>query len=192
MVKQLQWHDLFSVGVKLIDNQHKKLFAIINELINATENKQQHKVIKKILAEIIAYTEYHFSSEEKFFKIHPDYEHHCSTHKNFVRQAVDLAERYPGLDLIIGHCGATDFWNDVVDAGKGAPNVYLESSLARPFQFNRYLEEVGYQRGIMGSFVPINDLVFEWEQMRGELPSEHVADVCGGNLLGLLEKRGAL
>jgi uncharacterized protein len=107
-------------------------------------------------------------------------------------QVVDLADRYPELDLIIGHCGATDFWNDVVDAGKAAPNAYLESSLARPFQFNSYLEKVGYRKGIMGSSVPTNDLVFEWEQMRGELPAEHMADVCGGNLLGLLEKRGAL
>lgn len=107
-------------------------------------------------------------------------------------QVVDLAERYPGLDLIIGHCGATDFWNDMLSAGKAAPNLFLESSLARPFQFNRYLEEVGYQKGIMGSFVPINDLVFEWEQMRGVLPLEYAADVCGGNLHGLLAERGAL
>jgi len=107
-------------------------------------------------------------------------------------QVVDLAERYPSLDLIIGHCGATDFWNDMAEAGKAAPNVYLESSLARPFQFNRYLEGVGYQKGIMGSYAPLNELAFEWEQMRSVLPPEAAADVCGGNLLRLLEKRGAL
>ena len=107
-------------------------------------------------------------------------------------QVVDLAERYPGMDLIIGHCGATDFWNDVVEAGRAASNIFLESSLARPFQFNRYLNEVGYGKGIMGSYAPVNDLVFEWEQIRGVLPPENAADVCGNNLLGLLEKRGAL
>ena len=107
-------------------------------------------------------------------------------------QIVDLAGRHPGLDLIVGHCGATDFWNDVVEATKAAPSVYLEASLARPFQFAGYLGEVGYERGIMGSSVPLNDLVSEWEQMREALPAERVDEVCGGNLRRLLEKRGPL
>lgn len=107
-------------------------------------------------------------------------------------QVVDVAERYPGLDLIMGHCGATDFWNDVVEACRAAPNVYLESSLARPFLFNSYLEKVGHRKGIMGSFAPINDLVFEWEQMLDALPPDQVDEVCGGNLGRLLGKRGEL
>ncbi len=107
-------------------------------------------------------------------------------------QVVDLADRYPSVDFIIGHCGATDFWNDMVEAGKASDRVYLESSLARPFVFTRYLEEVGGHKGIMGSFAPINALTFEWEQMYSVLPEVMWPDVCGGNLLRLLEKRGTL
>ena len=107
-------------------------------------------------------------------------------------QVVDLAERYPKLDLIMGHCGATDFWNDVVEACRAVPNVYLESSLARPFLFNAYLEQVGHRKGVMGSFAPINELVFEWEQMEDALPPGQVDDVCGDNLGRLLGKRGQL
>lgn len=107
-------------------------------------------------------------------------------------QVVDLAERYPSADFLIGHCGATDFWNDVVEASKAADNVYLESSLARPFLFAGYLKEVGMGKGIMGSFAPLNELTFEWEQMRRALPPEEWTDVYGGNLARLLEKRGAL
>jgi predicted TIM-barrel fold metal-dependent hydrolase len=107
-------------------------------------------------------------------------------------QVVDLAERFEGLDAIIGHCGATDFWNDVIEAAQASDRVYLESSLARPFQFSRYLEAAGQQKGIMGSFAPINEFRFEWGQMRGELPERMWDDVLGGNLQRLLEKRGAL
>jgi predicted TIM-barrel fold metal-dependent hydrolase len=105
---------------------------------------------------------------------------------------VNLADRYSEVDFIMGHCGATDFWNDVIEAGKAAPNVYLESSFSRPFLFVRYLEEVGIEKGIMGSFAPLNDLRFEWEQMRLSLPPEAVEPVCGGNMRRLLEKGGAL
>lgn len=107
-------------------------------------------------------------------------------------QIVDLAERFPNLDIILGHSGATDFWNDVPDAVMAAQNVFLEASLARPFNFKIHLEKVGYEKGIMGSYAPLNDLEFEWEQMRKTLLSESHDAVLGGNLLRLFEKRGPL
>ena len=107
-------------------------------------------------------------------------------------QVVDLADRFPGLDVIIGHCGATDFWNDLVGAANSSDQVYFESSLARPFSFSRYVEQVGDQKGIMGSFAPINGLAFEWEQMRKVLKADVMEDVCGNNLRRLLERRGDL
>jgi uncharacterized protein len=107
-------------------------------------------------------------------------------------QVVDLADRFDGLDLIIGHCGATDFWNDMAGAGQASDRVYFESSLARPFLFTKYLEAAGQHKGIMGSFAPNNELTFEWSQMRGELPDGMQEDVLGGTLQRLLERRGAL
>lgn len=107
-------------------------------------------------------------------------------------QVVDLADRFTKVDFIMGHCGATDFWNDVVTSGKAAGNIYLESSLARPFNFSNYLQELDKKKGIMGSFAPHNDLRFEWEQMRNILPSPEWDEIYGDNLLHLLEKRGAL
>lgn len=107
-------------------------------------------------------------------------------------QIVDLAEQYPSFDFIMGHCGASDFWNDVINAGGQCNNLYLESSLARPFHFARYMENLGKGKGIMGSWAPINSLKFEWEQMRKFIPAEVFEDISGRNLARLLEKRGAL
>ena len=64
--------------------------------------------------------------------------------------------------------------------------------MARPFLFNGYIAQVGAHKGIMGSYAPINDLVFEWERIGEELPPEAAPAVGGDNLLGLLRKRGAL
>ena len=107
-------------------------------------------------------------------------------------QVAGLARRFPGADFIMGHCGATDFWNDVVVAARTADNCYLEASLAIPFVFAEYVQQLSEAKGLMGSFAPINDLVFEWEQMRMSLPPEKFAGLYGGNLVRLLEKRGAL
>jgi len=107
-------------------------------------------------------------------------------------QLVDLAEHFPQLDLIMGHSGSTDLWFDVLDAAEAAPNINLESSLARPFSFPERIKVLGNHRTIMGSFAPINKLGFEWEQMRLALTPEAVEPVLGGNLRRLLEKRGEL
>jgi predicted TIM-barrel fold metal-dependent hydrolase len=107
-------------------------------------------------------------------------------------QVVDLAERYTFLDFIMGHCGATDFWPDVIPAATAARNIYLESSLSRPFQFATYARTLGKHRCIMGSYAPLNELVMEWEHMRRHLPPAEWGDIYGGTLLRLLQKGGAI
>ncbi|MGI8746392.1 MAG: amidohydrolase family protein [Bryobacteraceae bacterium] len=107
-------------------------------------------------------------------------------------QIVDLAELFPSLDLIMGHCGATDFWNDVADAAVAAPNIYLESSLARPFHFARYMATAGKHKGIIGSWAPLNKLEFEWRQMRKFLTADVFAESSGANLARIFGKRAAL
>lgn len=89
-------------------------------------------------------------------------------------QLAHLAARYPDLSFIMGHSGATDFWNDVADAAMSAPNLYLESSFARPFIMKSHLEKVGFERGLMGSGAPRNDLAYEWSQAREVIaPGQH-------------------
>ena len=108
-------------------------------------------------------------------------------------QLVDCALRFPGCTFIMGHAGATDFWNDVPHAGSIARNIYIEGSFARPFSFMNHLNAVGVDRGIMGSSAPRNSLVFEWEQYRRYMPPETYGPVFGdtlAKLLGLKEDKG--
>jgi predicted TIM-barrel fold metal-dependent hydrolase len=102
-------------------------------------------------------------------------------------QLMSVAERYPSLPFIMGHSGATDFWNDVPSAASAAPNIYLESSFARPFTFKGHLDKAGGHRGIAGSGAPRNDLEFEWAQLRMVFPPPGHADLYGGTIAGLLD-----
>ena len=102
-----------------------------------------------------------------------------------------LAQQFPGADWIIGHAGATDFWNDVAEAVKMNRNIYIESSFSRPFLFKNHCKLAGFDRGIMGSGASINPLVFEWNQMRNELPEKQYSNIYGSNLEELLKKRGS-
>lgn len=86
-MKKIQWHDSFSVGIKKIDNQHKKLFSLLNELIVASETGQEAEVLDRVLNDLVSYTDYHFKTEEPFFKIHPQQEKHVSIHRGFIEKA---------------------------------------------------------------------------------------------------------
>ena len=101
-------------------------------------------------------------------------------------QLADLAEAFPNLNFIMGHCGSTDYWTDVRVVMTSSDNIYLDSSLARPAAFRGYVDAVGVDRSIMSSFAPINDLVFEWDQMRLEAPPDEFAEIYGQTLLTLL------
>lgn len=66
------WNDRFSLGIKTIDEQHKKLFDLIErtqELIqDAEDGIDCYDEIVSVLNQLADYTVYHFEYEEKEMK----------------------------------------------------------------------------------------------------------------------------
>lgn len=60
-----EWDDEFSVGSEKMDGHHKKLFAIINQMHNQMKIGAAEDSIKKSIDELIDYTVFHFTEEEK-------------------------------------------------------------------------------------------------------------------------------
>lgn len=63
-----EWSKDFSVGIDKIDEQHKKLFNLINRLNSCIGQKESDECAERILNEIVDYTNYHFDYEEKFLE----------------------------------------------------------------------------------------------------------------------------
>ena len=76
----IKWHDSFNVGIKIVDQHHQKLFVLVNDLITQTNTDQQKESIGKVLYGLMDYANYHFKTEENFFKMHPKFKEHqiCS------------------------------------------------------------------------------------------------------------------
>lgn len=51
-----------------MDNQHKRLFALINELDDAMKMGKGKDVLGKVLGGLVTYVHTHFKSEEEFMK----------------------------------------------------------------------------------------------------------------------------
>lgn len=58
--------DTFEIGIKSIDNQHKKLVDYINELAYAITKKQDKLIIAKLFKKLYQYTRLHFKAEEAY------------------------------------------------------------------------------------------------------------------------------
>ncbi|HWQ90174.1 MAG TPA: amidohydrolase family protein [Clostridia bacterium] len=80
-------------------------------------------------------------------------------------QLTELAQQFPGTNFIMGHMGFSDFWNDVVNATKGAPNIYLETSGHWPSFIVEMVGLFGANRILYGSDTPMNLMAIEIEKI---------------------------
>lgn len=80
-----QWNESLSVGISQIDQQHKKLVELVNQLFTAMSEGKGNDVLDKVLAELVGYTRSHFSTEERLMQQHgyPALAAHQSEHKAF-------------------------------------------------------------------------------------------------------------
>ena len=96
MPKELiKWIEAYSVGIEIIDNQHKELIRLINKLYNLYLNKETDNVFE-IISALQDYTNYHFKTEEKLFKEknYPKAAEHIKIHNEFITEVNKLAEEY--------------------------------------------------------------------------------------------------
>jgi hemerythrin len=95
---QIIWDDSFSVGVGLIDTQHKKLFSILNELDRAVNEQQDEDpaLLEKIVFDLHAYVDFHFGEEEKYFKKfnYQQIDQHQAQHKIYEEKIQEFHNNY--------------------------------------------------------------------------------------------------
>lgn len=91
------WDNSLSVGIEIIDQQHKKLVDLINEIEEL--NKYDHidvKQVSAIIHELKKYTQTHFSEEEKVMERHGYIElnRHKKLHRSFIEKVELFEEKF--------------------------------------------------------------------------------------------------
>ena len=86
----IEWEDKFSVGISMIDEEHKKLIDIINMAIIAKEHNVNTEEIKDVLREMTDYTLTHFTTEEAYMKAfnYSEYQDHKEEHRGFSSEII--------------------------------------------------------------------------------------------------------
>jgi hemerythrin len=92
----LEWNENLEVGVPSVDEQHKKLLALLNELYDAMQAGKSKAVLGKVLKELSDYTIYHFQYEESLF-IQTGYRaapEHNKEHEVLTKLLQDVRQKY--------------------------------------------------------------------------------------------------
>lgn len=92
----INWSENYSVSVKEIDSQHKKLVDLINSLHEGMKAGRGKDVLGTVLNDLVNYTAYHFSFEEKLFEkySYPELNTHKRQHADLVVQVLAYKESF--------------------------------------------------------------------------------------------------
>jgi hemerythrin len=87
------WSSTFSVGVKLIDDQHKGLLDLVNDMFNHSidDEEAEREYFKKVIQKAVNYVKVHFATEERIMTAtkFPGYAEHKKAHDTFVLTVVE-------------------------------------------------------------------------------------------------------
>jgi hemerythrin len=97
-VEFVPWESKYALGVKVIDDQHKQLFTLTNELYEKCrlgENAVYDQFIKT-LHSMVDYVIHHFTAEEKIMEQvrYPGIEEQREQHSNFTRKIIEESKNY--------------------------------------------------------------------------------------------------
>ena len=97
------WNSTYSVGVRELDDQHKGLIHMINEMHYAMNQDKGQEAISSIVEQMFDYMETHFSTEEAYLQKFgdPSLPAHQRQHEEFRGKARDLRQRVRQQEFIL-------------------------------------------------------------------------------------------
>jgi len=94
----VEWSDRYSMGIKVIDDQHKGLLDFVNDLFNhSTGNeKEERAYFTEVIQQAVQYIKDHFATEEKLMVAtkFSDYAAHKKAHDEFTLTVVKSVKEF--------------------------------------------------------------------------------------------------
>jgi hemerythrin len=114
-VTRFEWDSGFLVGVREIDEQHRRLVEMVAHFYDAlAERHPARQALAELLKGLVDYTGYHFSTEERLMAAwqFPQSAAHRAQHAAFVQRVTDIVDRFShgGLVLSIEATGFLREW----------------------------------------------------------------------------------
>ena len=92
----IKWKKEFSVDIKKLDNQHKKIIKILNDMFMLQGKGKNEKEIEKLLGNLHEYIKEHFRTEEGYMLEHhySGYDIQKQEHNHFIDRLCEFQKEY--------------------------------------------------------------------------------------------------
>ena len=103
MNTMFHWTKDYAVGVRQIDQEHQRLFALAESLHQAMLAGQGKAILQDLLASLVDYTRYHFAHEEQLMQRirYPDYPQHREQHEDLASKVRAIQDRFSSCEITI-------------------------------------------------------------------------------------------
>jgi hemerythrin len=119
------WSESYSMGIKVIDDQHKGLLDFVNDLFNHSSGREdeEREYFKKVIQQAVKYIKDHFNTEEKLMTAtkFPGYAEHKKVHDEFTMTVIKSVKDFESgkrlvlekfayflKDWVLGHVAVMD------------------------------------------------------------------------------------
>jgi hemerythrin-like metal-binding protein len=101
---RLIWHPVFESGNAVVDREHRALFAVSNDLLNAVIKESPPKEIDRIIGILVKEVTSHFSHEEAIQRSigYAQADEHARIHRELVAKAVELIKDFKAGTVAVG------------------------------------------------------------------------------------------
>ncbi len=91
----IEWENKFSVGISIIDEEHKKLIGILNKAVFAKEHNDNPEELREVLREMTNYALAHFKTEETYMQKfnYPEFQDHKEEHRHFSTEIIAYSDK---------------------------------------------------------------------------------------------------
>jgi hemerythrin len=129
-ISETGWTPRIETGIRLLDDQHRHYFGLVNECLSMTGNASANKQVSpdklsERLGFLRRYAVEHFATEQRIMKeaAYPDYQEHFDEHMFFLQRIGDLDKQlheegfsdklarelqFQALEWFIGHIQRAD------------------------------------------------------------------------------------
>lgn len=92
----MEWTPKMSVGLAELDDDHKQLIRVINQLGSDYKSEDRRAAIRQSLVALRRYAEFHFAREEKVMMAcaYAHLEEHQGEHRDFVQRIQELTRQF--------------------------------------------------------------------------------------------------
>ncbi len=103
-MRHIIWKQEYSLGISVIDNQHKQFLELMDQAYEAFYKNESKEQLSVLIENLRDYTLLHFSTEEKYFKLfnYDGENEHVERHLQLKEELIGLTKKFEaeGPDVV--------------------------------------------------------------------------------------------